>query len=58
MNMARATEFWSHYLEHLYLSCTAECVCVCGSYGGGDVHEGEGERHERQCQPSKFQLCI
>ena len=43
MNMARATEFQSHYLEH-FVSVLLCRVCACGSHGGGDVHEGGGGR--------------
>ena len=38
MNVARATEFWSHYLGH-FVSVLPCRVCACGSYGGGDVHK-------------------
>ena len=41
MNMAQVTEFWSHYLEH-FVSVLHCRVCACGSYGGGDIHEGGG----------------
>ena len=43
MNMAQATEFWSHCSEH-FVSILHCRVCVCGSYGGDDIHEGGGGR--------------
>ena len=43
MNMVLATEFWSHYLEH-FVSVLHCRMCACGSYGGGDIHEGGGGR--------------
>ena len=43
MNMAQATEFWSHSLGH-FVSVLHCRVCACGSYGGGDVHEGGAGR--------------
>ena len=41
--MAPAIEFWSHCLGH-FVSVLHCRVCACGSYGGGDVHEGGGGR--------------
>ena len=41
MNMAPAIEIWSHCLEH-FVSLLQSRMCACGSYGGGDIHEGKG----------------
>ena len=50
MNMAPAIEFWSYCLEHFVsvLHCRG---CACGSYGGGDVHEGGGGRTTQEVSP-------
>ena len=50
MNMAQATEFWSHCLGH-FVSVLHCRVCACGSYGGGDVHEGGGGRTALEVSP-------
>ena len=50
MNMAPAIEFWSHCLGH-FVSVLHCRVCACGSYGGGDVHEGGGGRMTQEVSP-------
>ena len=54
MNMAPAIEFWSHCLGHFVfvLHCS---VCACGSYGGGNVHEGGGGRMTQEVSPLPHQ---
>ena len=45
MIMAPAIEFWSHCLGH-FVSVLHCRVCACGSYGGGDIHEGGSTTQE------------
>ena len=54
INMAHAIQFWSHCLEH-FVSVLHCRVCACGSYGGGDVHEGEGGRMTQEVSPLPHQ---